>query len=97
LAERQILASLAHPNIARLLDAGHQEDGQPYLVMEYVEYVEGKAIDTFITGFNIRGKVALFLKVARRPGIYTGICWCIAISSAANSPPVTELFGKNRF
>ena len=37
LAERQILATLSHPNIARLLDAGHREDGQPYLVMEYVE------------------------------------------------------------
>ena len=35
LAERQILAALSHPHIARLLDAGHREDGQPYLVMEY--------------------------------------------------------------
>ena len=35
-AERQILASLNHPNIARLIDAGETEDGQPYLVMEYV-------------------------------------------------------------
>ncbi len=37
LAERQILATLSHPQIARLLDAGHREDGQPYLVMEYVK------------------------------------------------------------
>lgn len=35
--ERQILASLAHPNIARLLDGGSTDTGQPYLVMEYVE------------------------------------------------------------
>jgi serine/threonine-protein kinase len=35
--ERQILASLDHPNIARLLDGGTTEDGLPYLVMEYVE------------------------------------------------------------
>jgi serine/threonine protein kinase len=35
-AERQILASLEHPNIARLLDGG-TSDGIPYLVMEYVE------------------------------------------------------------
>jgi tetratricopeptide (TPR) repeat protein/predicted Ser/Thr protein kinase len=35
--ERQILASLNHPNIARLIDAGETDDGQPYLVMEYVE------------------------------------------------------------
>lgn len=34
--ERQILASLEHPNIARLLDGGLTEDGHPYLVMEYV-------------------------------------------------------------
>jgi serine/threonine protein kinase/Tfp pilus assembly protein PilF len=35
--ERQILAGLDHPNIARLLDGGRMEDGRPYLVMEYVE------------------------------------------------------------
>lgn len=35
--ERQILANLEHPNIARLLDGGATEDGSPYLVMEYVE------------------------------------------------------------
>jgi hypothetical protein len=34
--ERQILASLDHPNIARLLDGGTTEDGSPYLVMEYI-------------------------------------------------------------
>jgi WD40 repeat protein/TPR repeat protein len=34
--EREILASLDHPNIARLLDAGFAEDGQPYLALEYV-------------------------------------------------------------
>jgi tetratricopeptide (TPR) repeat protein len=35
--ERQILASLEHPHIARLLDGGNTEDGLPYLVMEFVE------------------------------------------------------------
>ncbi|HQQ77898.1 MAG TPA: serine/threonine-protein kinase, partial [Thermoanaerobaculia bacterium] len=35
--ERQILAGLEHPNIARLLDGGNTEDGLPYLVMEHVE------------------------------------------------------------
>ncbi len=49
LSERQILATLSHPNIARLLDAGHREDGQPYLVMEYVE---GKTIDVFAAGIE---------------------------------------------
>ena len=36
-AERQILASLAHPRIARLLDGGVAADGTPYIVMEYVD------------------------------------------------------------
>ena len=38
--EREILASLEHPNIARLYDAGITEDGGPYLALEYIE---GKA------------------------------------------------------
>ncbi|MCQ4165576.1 serine/threonine-protein kinase [Tahibacter harae] len=42
--ERQILASLSHPNIARLLDGGSTPQGQPYLVMEYVD---GVAIDRY--------------------------------------------------
>jgi serine/threonine protein kinase len=35
--EREILASLNHPNVAQLFDAGFAEDGQPYLALEYVE------------------------------------------------------------
>jgi eukaryotic-like serine/threonine-protein kinase len=42
--ERQILAGLTHPNIARLLDGGATPRGQPYLV---IEYVEGKTIDEY--------------------------------------------------
>ena len=60
LQERQILASLTHPNIARMLDAGHLDNGQPYLVMEYVD---GQHIDAFTAGLSIRQKIALFLKV----------------------------------
>jgi tRNA A-37 threonylcarbamoyl transferase component Bud32/tetratricopeptide (TPR) repeat protein len=60
LAERQILAALSHANIARLLDAGHREDGQPYLVMEFVE---GKSIEAYATSFDIRQKIVLFLRV----------------------------------
>lgn len=37
--ERQVLASLDHPNIAKLLDSGTTEDGRPYVVMDYVEGV----------------------------------------------------------
>jgi serine/threonine protein kinase len=37
IAERQVLAHLDHPNIARLYDGGSTDDGRPYLVMELVE------------------------------------------------------------
>jgi len=43
--ERQILARLEHPNIARLLDGGSTPDGRPFLVMEFVE---GVRIDRYI-------------------------------------------------
>jgi eukaryotic-like serine/threonine-protein kinase len=42
--ERHILATLEHPNIARLLDGGTCANGRPYLVMEYVR---GVAIDSY--------------------------------------------------
>jgi serine/threonine-protein kinase len=42
--ERQILASLNHPHIARLIDGGSTPSGQPYLVMDYVE---GQRIDVY--------------------------------------------------
>ncbi len=42
--ERQILASLEHPNIARLLDGGTTTEGLPYFVMEHIE---GQAIDEY--------------------------------------------------
>jgi len=44
--ERQILAGLAHPNIARLFDGGETPSGQPYLVMEYLE---GVPLDRYCT------------------------------------------------
>jgi len=60
LQERQILAALTHPNIARLVDAGHLDNGQPFLAMEYVD---GRPIDVFAAGLGLRQKIALFLKV----------------------------------
>ena len=42
--ERQILATLDHPNIARLFDGGTTTDGTPYIVMEYVD---GEPIDIY--------------------------------------------------
>lgn len=61
-AERQILASLNHPNIARLLDGGTDERGAPYLVMEYVE---GCSLAQYCTRQSLdpRARVRLFLKV----------------------------------
>ena len=59
LRERRILASLNHPGIARLLDAGHT-DGQPYLVMEFID---GVAIDTYCAHLDLRGILKLFLAV----------------------------------
>jgi tRNA A-37 threonylcarbamoyl transferase component Bud32 len=46
-AERQVLAGLVHPNIARLYDGGTTEAGQPYIVMELVD---GAPIDRFAEG-----------------------------------------------
>ena len=65
LQERQILASLEHPNIARLLDAGHLDDGQPFLVMEHVH---GRPIDVYAAGLGVRQKIALFVKVCAAVG-----------------------------
>jgi serine/threonine protein kinase/tetratricopeptide (TPR) repeat protein len=62
LNERQILAHLEHPNIARLLDGGVTEQGEPFLVMEYVE---GEPIDKWCDQrrLSIRARIQLFLKV----------------------------------
>jgi serine/threonine protein kinase len=59
LRERQILATLNHPGIARLLDAGRRDDG-PYLVMDYID---GIPIDVYAERLDLRGKLGLFLKV----------------------------------
>ncbi len=60
--ERDILATLTHPNIARLYDAGITAAGQPYLALEYVE---GGRIDEFVreAGLDVRQRLALFLQV----------------------------------
>jgi tetratricopeptide (TPR) repeat protein len=60
LRERRILAGLAHPGIARLLDAGHTADGQPYLVMEHVD---GRPIDQHAATLPLAGRLGLFLRV----------------------------------
>jgi serine/threonine protein kinase len=61
-AERQILADLNHPGIARLLDGGTTVDGTPYLVLEYVD---GTPIDAWCDAhqLGVRERIELFLKV----------------------------------
>jgi serine/threonine-protein kinase len=62
--EREILAALNHPNIARLYDAGITGNGQPYLA---IEYVAGRPIDKYVKRhqLSIRSRLQLFLLVAR--------------------------------
>lgn len=60
--EQHILASLDHPHITRMLDAGISEPGQPYLVMEYVD---GVHLDAYCDhhSLGIRERLQLFLRV----------------------------------
>jgi eukaryotic-like serine/threonine-protein kinase len=62
LAERQILAGLDHPNIARLLDGGVSDDGRPYLVLEYVD---GMPITAYCDRhrLGVEERLRLFLEV----------------------------------
>jgi eukaryotic-like serine/threonine-protein kinase len=64
LQERQILASLQHPNIAALFDGGVSVDGRPYFAMEYVD---GRAITHYCDAerLDVRDRVRLFLQVLR--------------------------------
>ncbi|MFN2624008.1 MAG: protein kinase [Chthoniobacterales bacterium] len=61
-AERQILARLAHPNIAILFDAGTTDEGLPYFVMEYIE---GTRVTEFVRERNlsVTDRIVLFRKV----------------------------------
>ncbi len=61
-SERQIMASLDHPHIARLLDGGMTNDGRPYFVMEHVD---GIPIDTYCDRhkLSVSERLALFRQV----------------------------------
>jgi Tol biopolymer transport system component len=63
LQERQILAALDHPSIARLLDGGTTPESEPYFVLEYVE---GIPIDAYCR--------ALFLPAAERLRLFRRVC-----------------------
>ena len=61
--ERQILADLDHPNIARLFDGGTTDEGVPYLVMEYID---GIRVDTYCDLHR--------LDIAQRLEVFQTIC-----------------------
>jgi TolB-like protein/tRNA A-37 threonylcarbamoyl transferase component Bud32 len=82
-SERQVLARLDHPNIARLLDAGITDDGAQYFVMEYVE---GVPVTQFLEQGNapISTRLELFLEI------------CSAVEAAhANSVVHRDLKASN--
>lgn len=62
--ERQLLASLSHPNIARLVDGGVTDAGMPYLAMEFIE---GVAITRYCVDrhLDLRARLRLLLTVCR--------------------------------
>src|SRR5437016_10917813 len=61
-SEREVLARLDHPNIARLIDAGTTDDGLPYFVMEYID---GIPITRFLDEKqeSLAARLNLFLKI----------------------------------
>lgn len=67
-SEYQILATLDHPNITRLLDAGTTNDGLPYFVMDYIE---GEPIDEYcdVRKLNITERLQLFR------GVCAAVCY----------------------
>lgn len=66
-AERQILATLEHPNIAHLIDGGVTEQGQPYLVMELVD---GRPIDEYCEAHD--------LPIAARLRLFREVCTAVS-------------------
>ena len=62
--ERQALAALDHPNVARLIDGGITESGLPYFVMEFIE---GKPIDAYCDEHELdtKARLRMFVQVCR--------------------------------
>lgn len=67
--ERQILASLDHPNISRILDGGTTDDGLPYFVMEYVE---GLSITNYCDAHK--------LSTTERLGLFRTVCLAVSFA-----------------
>jgi non-specific serine/threonine protein kinase/serine/threonine-protein kinase len=66
-SERQILANLEHPNIARLIDGGATDEGSPYLVLELVE---GEPLDRYCAERN--------LPVSERLRLFRDVCSAVS-------------------
>ena len=62
--ERQVLAALDHPNIARILDGGDAPDGMPYYVMEYVD---GQPADVYCDThrLSLTGRIKIFQQMCQ--------------------------------
>ena len=60
--ERQLLAGLVHPNIARLYDGGETEQGQPYFVMEYIE---GQSLPQWVaeSAPSLTQRITIFVQI----------------------------------
>ncbi len=84
LAERQILARLEHPHIARLIDGGATDDDRPYFVMEYVE---SQPLDAYCnpSPFDCRAPGPAFCACARPSGMPTKTWSSIGISNRQTS------------
>ena len=93
-AERQILAKLDHPNIARLLDAGTTDDGLPYFIMDYIV---GAPVTRFAVAqeLSTRQRLELFLKICALD-TYTYTAWAPHARARAREMramlPATENF-----
>ena len=61
--ERQMLASLEHPHIARLLDGGVTDAGEPYFVMEYVRRRAAARLRDAQRGLGVRARLEMFRKI----------------------------------
>ncbi|MGH7655236.1 MAG: protein kinase domain-containing protein [Gemmatimonadaceae bacterium] len=70
-SERQILARLQHPNIARLVDGGVTDDSRPWFAMEYVD---GKPIDVYCDEHH--------LTVAQRLDLFIEVCAAVQFAHA---------------
>jgi hypothetical protein len=71
--EGRLLARLAHPHIARLIDAGVTASGSPYLILEYVQ---GIRIDEYCAThrMTVEARVRLILDVLRALALVSGLC-----------------------